>query len=285
MGLFNKKKEPKQPKYLTSRLNTQVINYRVYYFSKTEAILYYGGFFLAGGLIGLVFYMNLFMSNGKPTVATHISNAVVFLLFGFLAVRFFVPMRRKARLQKRQSKLVLQFREMLSSLSTSFSSGENVHNAFQNAYNEVTAQFGNESLISREMYLIISGVNNGFTIGEMLDDFALRSNAEDIVNFVNVFNTCYHTGGDMKAVIGNTYDLIGEKISITEEISTKLTSNKMQQTVMSIMPIVIIAFLRFSSSSFAANFASPLGVLMMTIAVGIFAGSYAYGKHIIDIKG
>lgn len=285
MGLFNKKeKEPKLPKYRTSKINTRVLNYKTYYFSKKELILYAGLLFIAGGVVGLIFYANLFMDDGRPTIATHISNIVLFVLFGGLANKYFLPMRKKSLFEKQRSELSLQFREFLSSLSTSFSSGENVNTAFANAYTELTSQYGEHSFISQELFIIVSGMNNNVTLNDLLDDFAERSGIEDIENFVNVFKTCYRAGGDMKKVVRNTYDLIGEKIAITEEIRTKITSNNMQQNVMSIMPIIIIAFLRFSSSQFASNFASPLGVVMMTIAVGIFLGAYIYGRKIIDIK-
>ncbi len=278
-------KEPEQTKFLRTKINTRAINYKAYHFGRGEFLLYFTALFVLGGIVGLIFYCNLFMNAGKPTIATHISNVVIFVLFGLLANKFFLPMRKKSLFEKRKSRFVFQFREMLSSLSTSFSSGENVTGAFNNAYNELLSQFGQDSMIVTELYVIVNGMNNGITIYDLLDDFADRSGEEDITNFVNVFKTCYRTGGDMKAVIKNTYDLIGEKISIQEEIKTKLTSNKMQQNVMSLMPIVIIAFLRFSSSAFSNNFASPTGVVMMTIAVAIFVGSYAYGRKIIDVKG
>jgi tight adherence protein B len=279
------KKKVKEPKYLNSKLNTQLLNYRVFYFSAIQKILYSLLIFVLGGIVGLVFYMNLFMKDGEPTTATHISNLIVFVLFGVLGIKFFLPIRKKTLFDKQSSRLTKEFREMLSSLSTSFESGDNIYGAFKNAYNEMSVQFGDDSMIVKELYVIVNGVDNGFTIDELLEDFAARSNNDDIVSFVNVFNTCQRTGGDMRAVIRNTYDLIGDKITITEEINTKLASNKMQQSVMSVMPIVIIAFLRFTSSNFAENFASPAGVMIMTVAGGIFIGAFMYGRKIIDVKG
>lgn len=278
-------KKDNEPKYRKSKINTLLINYKTYHFSKMEFIFNFTMIFVAGGIVGLIFYMNLFLKDGKPTTASAISNVIVFVIFGLLGVRVFIPMRRKSKLDKRSSKFLLQFREMLSSLSTSFSSGDNVTGAFNNAYNELLSQYGEDAMIVNELFVIVNGMNNGFTITELLKDFADRSVEEDIIDFVNIFETCYRTGGNMKAVIRNTYDLIGEKISINEEIKTKLTSNKLQQTVMSIMPIIIIAFLRFTSSQFSENFSSPTGVVMMTIAVAIFAGAYIYGRKIMDVKG
>ncbi|MGN0316837.1 MAG: type II secretion system F family protein [Lachnospira sp.] len=278
-------KKDNQPQYINSKVNTLLINYKTYHFTKVEIISYTLLFFVVGGIVGLIFYMNLFMSEGEATIATHISNLIVFLLFGCISLRIFLPMRKTTLYEKRNTKFTIQFREMLSSLSTSLSSGDNVYGAFNNAYAEICSQFGEESMMAQELYVLVHGMDNGYTIVELLKDFSERSVSEDIINFVNVFETCYRTGGDMKAVIRNTYDLIGDKIAITEEIKTKLTSNKMQQNVMSIMPIVIIAFLRFSSSQFSENFSSPSGVVMMTVAVAIFVGSYLYGRKIIDVKG
>ena len=239
-----------QPAYVRSKINTNMINYKTYRFSKPAFLLYFLLFFAAGGAVGLVFYMNLFMRNGVATLATHISNAVVFVVFGLLSVRLFMPIRRRSLFEKRS-----------------------------------TTQFGADSMIAQEAYVLVQGMDNGFTIVELLQDFAERSASDDIVSFVNVFETCYRTGGDMKAVIRNTYDMIGDKQTITEEIKTKLTSNKMQLNVMSVMPIVIVAFLRFSSSQFAETFASPQGVMLITAALALFAGAYLYGKKLVNVKG
>ena len=73
-------------------------------------------------------------------------------------------------------------------------------------------------------------------------------------------------------------------MAVTDEIETKLTSNKMQHNVMSIMPIVVVAMLKFTNDSFADNFATPVGVFVNTIAIGIFIASYRYGLKICSIK-
>ena len=45
---------------------------------------------------------------------------------------------------------------------------------------------------------------------------ALNVKVEDIVDFANVYCICKRQGGDLKKVVRETYDLIGEKISINE---------------------------------------------------------------------
>lgn len=40
MGLFKKDKKEKEPQYYLSKINTPALNYRVYYLSGKEKILY-----------------------------------------------------------------------------------------------------------------------------------------------------------------------------------------------------------------------------------------------------
>lgn len=285
MALFQKKKKHVTPQYLPSEINTKMMNYCVYEMKFTEKFVYFTLALIVGGVVGLIFYANLFMVDGEPTLATHISNSIVFLGIGYVAASKLLPMREIQLRDKRQNVLKLQFREMLAALATAFSAGENLFGAFQSAYSEMTGQFGEDSYIAIELKEILVGMNSNITIERLLNNFAKRSGLDDVESFANIISICYQKGGNMKSVVRNTYDLIGDKITINEEIKTKLTSNKMQQNFMSVIPIVLIAYMRFSSSSFAKSFASFSGVLVMTIAAAIFIGSYIYGKKITDIKG
>ncbi len=280
-----KKKREKEPEFYTSALNNQLRNYNVYYMKPIEKMLYVAIAFLLGGIVGLVFYANLFMVDGEATFATHVSNLVVFCGIGLVAVKLFIPMREETLKKKRQEELRMQFREMLSSLSASFMSGANIVTAFENAKEDMMSQYGGKAMIVCETLEMTNGMKNNLAIAEILNDFGRRSGIDDIQDFATVFSVCYEKGGDMKGVVRNTYDLIGEKMAINEEIQTKLTSNKMQQNIMSFVPIVMIAFLRLSSSSFASSFATLKGVVVMTGAIGIFIASYVYGRKIVDIKG
>lgn len=280
-----KRKQEKEPQYLMSALNNPMWNYKVYHLKIVERVFYCILSFAAGGIAGLVFYGNLFMKNGEATMATYISNITIFTGMGIAAARFFLPMCADRISRKKQEELRKQFREMLASLNATFSTGGNMVTAFENAQKDMLAQFGEKAYITVEISEIMAGLINNSGIEELLENFSQRSGVEDIEDFATIFSLCYLKGGDMKSVVRNTYDLIGEKMAISEEIQTKLTSNKMQQNIMSVVPIFMIGFLRISSSSFAEKFASLTGVLTMTAAIGIFVASYLYGRKIVDIKG
>lgn len=278
------KRKTEESQYIHSRLNNEMLNYRVYVPGKLEKVSVRLVLFLAGGFAGLLFYGGLFLSEGEPTTATYAANTIAFIVIGGLAARLFMPVYISRCLEKRRRKLKAQFKEMLASLSASISSGSNVQKAFEDALSDLRLQYEDHDFIIIEMQEILNGVAQNINFEVMVKDFGERSDNEDIVCFADVFEVCYRKGGDLRSVIQKTYHAINEKMAVTDEIETKLTSNKMQHNVMSIMPIVVVAMLKFTNDTFADNFATPVGVLVNTIAIGIFIASYRYGLKICDIR-
>ena len=279
-----KKKKVKEPDELKNPLNKMMPNYGVYVFSATEGLAVSIGSFIIGGLVGMVFYSGLFKdAYGNATAATQIANAVFFTALGIVAMRFLTPVYRKSRLSKQKKKLEQQFLAMLDSLAASYASGSNTQKAFQSAYTDLQVQYGEGDYIIREIRQILDAMGQNIGIDVILKDFASRSRNENIVNFAEVFYTCFSKGGNMQTTVISTYNSIREKILIEDEIQTKLTSNKMQLNVMSVMPIGIVAMLRATNPSFAEAFATLIGVIANTAAIGIFIGAYKFGQKIISL--
>lgn len=274
-----------EPYYMNSPLNNPMINYKVYQIDKIENIFFRIVFFVLGGFVGLIFFSGLFKIDGYATIKTYISDIVVFIGFGLFAMKFLMNMYVKRATEKQQNKLKNQFRDMLESLTSSLSSGSNVNMAFVAALNDLSMQYTEKDFIIIEMREIINGLGQNIPIEAMLRNFGNRSGNEDIESFADIFEVCYRNGGDMRLVINRTHSLITEKIAVSDEIETKLTSNKMQHNIMSIMPIAVVALLKLTNQSFATNFTTPIGVIVNIIAIGVFVGAYKYGQKIVDIKG
>lgn len=281
---MSKKKQQIEPQFIPSALNNQMLNYKVYYMSFTEKLIYFLLTFIIGGVVGLIFYGGLFKSDGEPTTATMVSNIVVFCLVGLIADRFFVPAIRRNLKKKRDKALRKQFMNLLENLSVSLAAGNTLNDSFINAKSDMLNQYSEKDMIIQELSEIISGMDNGHTLEEMMTAFGQRAGNEDIENFANVISNCYRMGGNFKDVIRKTRNIISDKIAIEEEIETKLASNKLQHNAMCLMPIILVGMLKLSSASFAANLSSFLGVVVTTIAIAIFVSSYFWGRKIINIE-
>lgn len=282
--MSKKKEKVEEPAFLKSLLNNPVPNYRVYVPGKIEKALVSVVCFILGAFVGWVFYGSLFKIEGNPTMMTYIADAIVFVIVGFFATKFLMPMYLKRCLEKQRNKLKKQFRDLLEALTASISSGSNASQAFEAAYNDLANQYSPDDFIMIEVNEINVGVRQNFDLGELVMNFGDRSDNEDIANFAIVFKVCLEKGGNLNTVIHQTNAVISDKMAIADEIETKLTSNKMQHNIMSLMPIPIVAMLKFSNDSFAANFASFKGIAVNTVAIVIFVLAYKYGLKIVDIK-
>ncbi len=279
------KKKERGPKTVLSPLNNPMPNYAEYYMSAGERLASFLVLFTVGGAVGLVFYGGLFQRDGVATLATYISNLVVFVVVGLIAARVFFPAVRNMLKTRRAKALRLQFRDMLETLSTSLASGNTVMDAFLNARGDMLNQYTEGDLIIRELTEIEMGLRNGETLETMLSAFGERSDNEDVENFSNVISNCFRIGGDFKTAVRKTRDIITEKMAIEDEIQTKVASNRLQHNAMCLMPIALVWLIKSMSDTFAENLASPIGVAVTTVAIAIYVASYFWGRKIINIEG
>lgn len=280
-----KDKKEKESQYMASALNNPILNYRVYEMKGSQKIMYSVLVIVAGGIIGLIFYGGLFKQDGAATLATHISNVVVFGIAGMITWKIFFPALQERFRQKRLRALKIQFRDFLTMVSNSLSSGANMNDAIMNAYQDLEQQYSQDAYMTIEVREILYGLQNGIPIEESLNNFGRRSGIEDVSNFATVFTTCYRTGGNIKEIVRRTTNVISEKMIISEEIETKLTSNKVQMYAMNVIPVVVVLMMRIMSSEFAAGFSSFLGVIAMTVAVAMFVAAFRMGEKIMDVRG
>lgn len=282
---FKKKETVMEPEYYTSATNMPTLNYKVYYMKPIEKMLTFLVAFIAGALVGYLFYGGIGKDEfGQATTLTWVLNITIPTIVGIIAGKLFVPMRVKSIIDKRKNELNHQFRDMLDALTTSLGAGKNVNDSFFGVYEDLKIQYEEDAYILKELEVIISGIHNNVAIEDVLEDFGNRSDNEDIRSFANVFKISYRKGGNIKDIIRNTHSILSDKMEISEDIETLVTSNKLEQNIMILMPIALICVIKMMSSEFAANFVTPTGIISTTISIVIFVIAYFIGKSVLDIK-
>lgn len=279
------KNTKKEQKYYKSANGMQMLNYKVYYMSIWEKALYFLLAFVAGAFVGYLFYGGVGVDEfGDPTRFTYIWNAVVMIIAGSIAGKVFLPIRREQLRVTRQNKLKSQFRDMLEAVATSLGAGKNVQESFLAAYDDLKNQYEKDAYILNELAAVNTGLVNGMNVERLLADFAERSGCEDIEDFASVFEICFRKGGNIKETVRITYEILSDKMTVSDEIETIVSGSKSQQSLMLFMPVILVALIKMSSDEFAANFATPSGLLATTFGIVVFAVSYYVGKKVLDIK-
>lgn len=242
-------------------------DYHVYHMLKQDYLIAYITGFALGTAVVYIFFHSLILA-----VLSGVACAIK-------APGIYNEMKKKARLKQ----LRLQFKDLLESLTSSYSAGQNTQNAFVDAKNDMVSIYGEESDIVKELQIIIAGLANNINIEQLLLDFAERCELDDVMSFANVFEVCNRQGGDLKKVVSDTREIINDKIEIEMEIETMLSGNKNELNVMMVMPLVIvISMSSMGTMTIASN--TPINVLIKIICLGIFGLAYVIGRKIVDIK-
>lgn len=251
-------------------VETHLVDYSVYTLSIKQYILYATLAAIVFGFIGYLFYESIIA-------------AIILGACGLL----YPKIQKKTLLEKRKEQLNLQFKEAISSLSSSLAAGRSIENAFLEVVEDLYLLYPDpNTYIIREFDIINRRVENGETIENAILDFSIRSDIDDVQNFSDVFITCKRTGGNLVEVIRRTSDIIGEKISIQQEVSVMLAQKRFESKIMSVAPLGMILLLKYS----AGEYLNPMyewgtaGPIVMTICLGILAFSYWYGQRIMNIK-
>lgn len=244
-------------------------NYDSYQMTKAEKIKYILEAAICLFLLGYIFYQNIIIS----------------LLFSLLALKY-PKVKTKDMIWKRKKQLAIQFKDMLYSLSSAVNAGNSVEHALTIVRDDMVNQYGESNIfIVEELELMISRVAMNQNIEEVLADFAERSGLEDVKSFADIFEVAKRTGGNMVQIIRQTTDVIADKIEIETEMDTILSGKKMEQRVVTVMPIALTLFMTWTTDGFMNPiFETWSGRITATIAlVLILAGTY-WSQSIVTIE-
>lgn len=263
--MFHKKKEPYEP---VESLIGGGADYHVYEMSIQDRAV--GGIIggAIGGVVSWLFFYNIFV-----TMVSVIAVAV-------LAQGIY----RESKLKKRKKELLLQFKDLLESLTSSYATGKNTLDSFQDAWNDLEQIYGDQADITRELAIIVTGMENNINIEDLLMNFAKRSGLEDIASFADVFRVSLRQGANIQDIIASTRDIINDKIEIEMEIQTIIAGNKNELNIMMVMPLVILVSLGGMGSDMTAASNTFSNVVIKVIALGMFYLAYHLGRKFTDIK-
>lgn len=205
-----------------------------------------------------------------------IINIILAIVAGLFGSKIYV----NYLIGRRKHEFTLEFCDYLDAISSSLSCGKNSYEALLIANDDMHNLYPAVSPICVESLRISNGLKSGRSIDELLDSMAKRTGSEDVAVFADVFSICNIAGGNLRQTVYDTKQTITEKINIENEIRTSLAAPKNELNIMATMPIVITAAL-----SILDDGADPKRtILINTIAVALFIGSYILGLKIVKIE-
>ncbi len=225
---------------------------------------------LAGGMgIGWLFFENL--------------------KFGLLFAVAIIPAKNRYKawmIKKRKDKLRLEFKDLLYSIASSVSVGRSMTQAMKESLEFWKGTYSDTDYIMIELSHMIQVIESGNERDVVvLKDFAGRSGAPDICDFVAVYENCRQSGADLVKAIDKASEMIGEKIRLERELVTLLSQKKFEGKVITMAPFGLMLCLRMIAPDYLAPLTtSPTGYFISMLALALIAAAYILMERINCIE-
>ena len=210
----------------------------------------------------------------------------VFAFLILLPLLWFYMKWQKVRFLRKQKELLgIQFKELLYSLQAGIQAGYSIENAFGTAYADISLLFGEDAMLTKELLHIKKALRNNRNVEDLVMDLALRSHHPDIMDFAKVFQVAKRSGGNLPGMMKTTTEILTAKMEVKRKISTVISSKKMEQSIMNVVPFGILLYINASSPGFFdVLYHNVTGILIMTILLIVYLAAYFLAEKIICIE-
>ena len=200
----------------------------------------------------------------------------------------FVPYLRERRrdiMLERSSRIRGEFLTAVQLLSSSLQAGYSAENAAREALKELKKIYPQDAFITREFQELCAKMTLNVPIEKLFTQMAQRSGIDDMISFAQVFAAARRSGGDLIAISRNTVSVIRMKEETRASLQTSLSGKQMEQNMMSLIPLLILAYVGLTTGDLLAPMYSTLpGRIVMCAALAVYGCAFIWGKRIMDIQ-
>ena len=207
---------------------------------------------------------------------------LVAFFFALYAQRFYV----QGKIKKRKEILILQFRDLLYSLSASIGAGRHMSEALFCARTDLALLYEEGTPMLEELDRINWCIHASNENEEkLLYDLGKRSGVRDITAFAEIYYICLSTGGDLVRVVGITSQMLLDKLTIVQDIRSYTAQKRFEGKMIAVIPPFLLFFLTLTSPEYLLPlYIGTEGRILMTLALILLVMGYLLADHITDIS-
>lgn len=197
----------------------------------------------------------------------------------------FYKSRKRQLENKEKIKKEKQFKDMLISISDSLSTGYSMENAIRESYKDMVNAHGKKAEINKEIQIMLSQIKLNMPLEKVFMNFSERSQIEDAFVFSQILSVARKRGGRLTEIIKNITDTIVLKESVKEDIELSINEKKLEQRIMSCIPIFLVIFISASSPGFMdVMYETWMGKIVMTVCLIVYVIAYLWALKMTEIE-
>ena len=197
----------------------------------------------------------------------------------------YIKQAGKEMMENRKNRVREEFRELLLLSSTGLRAGYSIENAMLKSAPDLRTLYGDDSVILKLLKEIGNVRRNNGSLSEVFKKAGNQMQIEEITEFGFVYEHAYQKSGNMSTVMDRTSSEIIRKTELEEAIRQSLNERRFEMKIMNLMPFLIMFYIGITSRGyFDGMYHNPVGILIMSAAMGIYLFAYVWGLKIAEIR-
>lgn len=209
------------------------------------------------------------------------------IIASLIAVRLMKKQYRKKIKKDRLRQLDKWIALFFESLANNLDSGHNPYISWENTSKTLLKRLKesgdeNNMVASSFCKFLIETVkrrSEGWSIKENLNMLAKNLNHKYFSSFIEHFELGIRQGADLAIMTGNFLNVMNDKRELMEERDAKLYAAKREQTILFIMPFILLACMRSSSMLYVS--AGIIDLILRIFCLAIFLIAYKWTESIL----
>lgn len=190
----------------------------------------------------------------------------------------------KREQEQKNHKLQMEFLHGIGVLNASLQAGLSMENAWREVEKEIYLLYGESS----EFYLEIKEINKKVAHNQPIEKlflaFAYQRKIESLIQFAELLEYGKRSGNNWKKMIDSTVSKMMEQEEAKQEIEVMVAEKKMEQKVMNIMPLGLLAFLQFTAWDYMeVLYHNWFGIISMTLMLVGYVGFIWFSQRLLKV--
>ena len=222
-----------------------------------------------------------------------ITGAIMWLFYrSFIAV-IFLPVvgiivfrqTKKEAQEKAKAKLQNEFLHGIGVLNSALQAGLSMENAWREVEKETGILYGESSQFYLGLKEINQKVAHNTPFEKLFLAYAHQSKIAEIIQFAELLEFGKRSGGNWKQIIDVTVCHLTEQQEAKKQIEVMVAEKKMEQRIMNVAPLGLVAFLQFSAWDYmSVMYHNWFGISCMTAFLVAYAVAIMLSQKILKVQ-
>lgn len=232
------------------------------------------------------FWIALMKSMGiTGTIMLLFYRSFVAVIWFPLICFFMMKLTRQEEIEAERIQLQEEFLHGIGVLNSSLQAGLSMENAWREVEKETKLLYGERSSFYMELKEMNQKTAHNAPFEKLFLEFSYQCKMDDMIQFAELLEFGKRSGSNWKQIIDVTVSQMVEQQEAKRQIEVMVAEKKMEQQVMNIIPLGLLAFLQFSAWDYmSVMYHNWFGVICMTIFLVGYAAAIALSQKILKVK-